>query len=740
MDTAFMLETADDKLTFDAASGRLTSFRSKAAPEQEFITSAPEHPVFIIQYLDADREYRQVDSLDASETQIECGKSGDETILSMKFAQVGGFDLDVTATVRASKSRPLSRWNIAVRNAAGLEIVAVQYPFVVCSYELGGRHGSETLLVTDRYGRLIHEPKPPLLGPDCPRYWQLGPHDLSHNHYPGRQFAQIQAYYNDRAGLYFACEDAEGNIKRFGCPHRAPGFRIGVAHIGDWPTDGERTLEYDTVLGSFVGDWYQAAEMYRDWTLKQKWAIPLHKRDDVPSWLLDSPPHLYLSLQGQNDFGPTDINEKFQPYEKIVPYVERVADRVDSPVVVVVASWENNGPWIFPDCFPPVGGDSAFADFAKTCRERGWRIGSFGNGTRWVLEHYWSDYDGRQFMDEHDGQKSLCRLPDGTFWRENWDSNWRHSLLQCAGTEMTRDLATDAVRRIIGWGVESLQYLDQNCGAATFACFSPDHEHPTTPGKWMPRKMKQLVSEFHAVARELGETEVVQAVEMSVNECCLPLFQQVDLRLGPPGDRGGPKGALEVVPLYPFLVHECIVTTGGLAPGPEPEDEQIYGAVNCVYGLIPGGVLTGEDESTHELITGFDCWEPRIDHNDDAHEMIRTVTALRRGPGKDFLVYGRMMVPADVQGIKMVTRKHSSKRLPGVFHAAWQSPDGRFAVVLANWTRRGQKVSIKDPRLGDKVTVHTSGRRRTRTVQETESGSLTVSVPPLGCLLAVASD
>ena len=55
---------------------------------------------------------------------------------------------------------------------------------------------------------------------------------------------------------------------------------------------GERQLEYEVVLGSFEGDWYAAAERYRQWSHRQPWAgRPLHRRRDVPGWLLDSPPH-----------------------------------------------------------------------------------------------------------------------------------------------------------------------------------------------------------------------------------------------------------------------------------------------------------------------------------------------------------------------------------------------------------------------------------------------------------------
>ena len=114
---------------------------------------------------------------------------------------------------------------------------------------------------------------------------------MTARHYPGGTFAQFLAYYNEQAGLYLACEDTAANVKMIMPVHREPGMRLGMAHIGDWPSTGERTLEYDVVLGTFTGDWYAAADLYRQWALQQPWATPLQRRTDVPAWLLDSPPY-----------------------------------------------------------------------------------------------------------------------------------------------------------------------------------------------------------------------------------------------------------------------------------------------------------------------------------------------------------------------------------------------------------------------------------------------------------------
>ena len=116
-------------------------------------------------------------------------------------------------------------------------------------------------------------------------------------------------------------------------------------------------MGYEVVLQTFKGDWYEAAGIYRDWSRKQKWAaLPLHQRTDVPDWLLDSPPHIIIRMQGQVDHGPGEPNKEFLPYPKLVPLLEKVSKQIEAPLVGVVMAWEKPGPWVYPNSLPPVGG------------------------------------------------------------------------------------------------------------------------------------------------------------------------------------------------------------------------------------------------------------------------------------------------------------------------------------------------------------------------------------------------
>jgi hypothetical protein len=731
------IENTNHRLQFDRNSGRLASFRAKAAPDQEFIVSAGDVPAFVIQYLTADREFRQVTSGAAKQVSLQ---SADGT-LTFVYSGLGDMDLAATATVRMASCDPSSYWSISIHNGANLLITDVQFPFVTMRYQLAGKPGSEALLRPFGTGRFWQAPRPQDLEPDSPHAWQFRPENGDTSHYPGLTFAQFLSYYNDAAGVYISCHDASGGIKLIKPVHSAAGgIRLGFAHVGDWPESGDRELGYNVALQAFQGDWYDAASLYRDWSLKQSWgAAPLHKRKDVPDWLLESPPHIIVRIQGQLDAGPAEPNRAFLPYPKIVPFLEAISKRIDSPLVAVIMAWERPGPWIYPDCFPPAGGDDSLSEFTRLARERGWHVGSFCNGTRWVTHHFWSGYNGEQYLKEQQGEKTICRTHDQELWRENWAVDWRPSYACCLAVSKTREIADDFVRRLIGDGLDWVQFLDQNVGCSTFPCYADDHGHPRLPGKWMNGAMQSLLASFQQIASEAetrsqGERKFVFSVESPPNEFFMSNFQVCDQRVEPPGH--GAYGR-QFFPLYSFLYHEFVVMQGGFGAGPEPYHMPIRSACNLVMGEIPGAVVTGDGSLLNRDTFNWAPWSPAVGSNEDSLAMLRSTAALRRAKGRDYLVFGRMQRPSDITGIRVIHWEDNRQvhKIPAVFHSAWESPNSRFGVVLANWTTEAHVVAVADQRLGNKVTESISQHDISTSLRGVEKGKLSVSLPPLSCAL-----
>lgn len=739
-----LLETANHSLEFKPDTGQLVSFRSCHAPDQEFILAQANDPVFVIQYLDAERHFCQIASLQAENILYR----QDDSTLIFSFQQLSGLDLDAKVTIRAGREESYSFWSFKLSNQADLLITDVQFPFVVMPYQLNGARESEKLLWPIAAGKLISAPKPYQLEPDSPHAWQMRPENGAVLHYPGFTTAQFLTYFNDRAGLYLACYDNQGLVKQIKPVHHEPGLRLGISHVGDFPTRGSRTLEYDTVMTSFTGDWYTAAELYRDWSGGQHWAQrPLHQRDDVPEWLLDSPPHIILRIQGELDLGPPKPNMEFLPYIRTIPLLDAVSQKIESAIVPVIMSWERAGPWVYPDCFPPAGGADSLREFTATVRLRNWHVGTFCNGTRWVIGHFWSGYDGQNFFDSHHGADSVSRTHMGALWQEQWDATWRPSYAGCLGTSLTRDTADDFLRTVIDdYGLDWVQFLDQNVGCATFPCFAQDHEHPQVPGHWMTDKMHALVDIFktrEANARTNDPSrQIVFSVEGPPNEYFMPHFQICDIRVVPPGMRAEHSLWWDWVPLYHFLYHEYILIQGGFGHGADPYHLAMRNAYNFVVGEIPGAVIKGNGDLLNVDSPGINWapWDIQVGSNDAALEMLRTTTALRRGVARDFLVFGKMLAPSRVEHIKTISWQYEgrSHNIPAVFHCAWQAPDGRVGVVLANWTSDPQRVRLSDVRLGANVTQYVSGEMLERKSRRIHGNAISLKLPQLSCALVEA--
>jgi hypothetical protein len=235
------LNNRNHRIELDRDTGLLLSVRAAAAPRQEFVESGDPR-VFVIQYLDKDKAFRQIASSAAGSISVS-GSSSE--MFRAEFRALGGLDLDAEVTVKTSPAEDVSRWSITVHNRSGILITDVQFPFIVVRYNLGGQPGSEALLQPFSVGRLYRAPEPSQMQPDSPFAWQFRPENGDSGHYPGVTFAQFLAYYNDRGGIYVACEDASGAIKLIKPVHCGAGIRLGFAHVGDWPVNGSRQLGYD---------------------------------------------------------------------------------------------------------------------------------------------------------------------------------------------------------------------------------------------------------------------------------------------------------------------------------------------------------------------------------------------------------------------------------------------------------------------------------------------------------------
>ena len=468
-------------------------------------------------------------------------------------------------------------------------------------------------------------------------------------------------------------------------------------------------------------------------------------REDVPAWLLNSPMPVVIRAAGVVDDGPADPNPEFVPYERALPALDALAEATGGPLMPILMGWEREGPWVYPESLPPIGGSASFAAFTAAARERGWHAGTFCDGTRWVVGHRFSGYDGRDHFVAAGGPQSVTRTASGEPWAENWDADWRPSHPACLAVDRTREIAREYVATLAGeLGLDMIQFFDQNLGGTTFPCYAEDHPHPSVPGPWMTSEMTAFMGEVHdtavaaaATSRAGGTTPgagptVAISVESAPAEVHLGSIQLCDIRAVVEGHRATDPLWDGAVPLFHFLYHELLPIQGGFGWAPEPHHVALRNAWNLVIGELPGGVLTPSGRLLDRDTVNWAPWDAPVEDADAGLAVLRHGLALRRGAGRDHLVFGRMERTARVRGIPIVRWTHEGRphAIPSLVHRTWRAPDGRLALVAANWTGRTVRFTVEDPRFAGGTWI-VAGERVTRT--GIQPGPTPLALPAFGC-------
>ena len=145
------------------------------------------------------------------------------------------------------------------------------------------------------------------------------------------------------------------------------------------------------------------------------------------------------------------------------------------------------------------------------------------------------------------------------------------------------------------------------------------------------------------------------------------------------------------------------------------------------------GTMLSRGETNHWWMP----WKPEVGDNESTLAMLKSVSNLRRGNAKEYLVYGRMQRPAEITGIKTVHWESDGqvRNIPAVLHSAWGTHTGKFAIVLANWTQEPQSLTISDARLGEQVVPTLSTEEIKTRAPIPNDSRLALTLPPLSCML-----
>lgn len=660
---------ANDKveIQFDPDSGSMRSLMDRRNGHN-FIEQTNRRPLWTIFLRDA-----ATTAVSPSDASIFRWKSAREQ-MELTWEIAGEVGLRVTAIVGLKNGHPASEWRIRVEGLADREIESIRFPIVGSI----ARQDDESMAIPVWMGEAARTPRAALKGRR--REWE----------YPGSLSLQCVAYYRQGGpGLYVSSDDTSALGKRFAVEGSEEGeLALEAIHVPNERDirDGVYETPYDVEVHLFEGDWFTAAESYRDWALLQQWAEDSRLANgSVPGWVSNT--GLWVWNRGRS--------------QGVLEPAAALQEAVGLPVSVFWHWWHGCAYDVgFPEYFPPREGAASFVNAMNAAHERGLHGIVYMNQRLWgMTTESWTAENAERFA---------VKGPNGAIRPEVYNTFTKSPCVaMCMGTSFWRDkyasLATTASR---DYGVDGI-YMDQAC--LSLPCYDAAHGHPLGGGNYW-------IDGFRSLTRDIrGKND---GIALAGEGCGEPWLAYLDLMLTLQVSKerySGPND-WEPIPFFQAVYGGKAIFYGNYSSLTMPPYDELWPGEFAPKEPLK---LLDRKFSTQfrlEQARAF-AWglQPTIanfqpEHLKERESEMRFVIKLARLRRKalKYLQYGTMLRPPVIaspriefdlsrlsiyagqqEGLKEFRASH-----PAVLASAWRAADGSVGIVLVNVSAEDQTLTL----------------------------------------------
>ncbi len=621
--------------------GCITSYKVNG---RELLAEQKKYSAIMIKLIDSDGEYVRIYSDKVN--------SAEKTEDGYKFTykNIGGLAFDAETVIKYSEDSPFIYMTMNYDNNTGFTVEFVNFGSFTVPRNLKADGGDGEIFWPSAEGGVIQDANlrnfyqsTTYTEPDYDVHGFRGP-------YPGVTAMQFMAYYTKDGGMYLAAHDNQRKVKIFEYHIVDEGIRLeNFLFPGDSAVHYE--FEYDIVLGAMHGDWYAAADIYREW-IEESGLLPVKSRENenVSKWMDESPVIFVYPVRGEKDTGDMTPNCYFPFYDGL-KYVYELGEKVDSKFMAVMMHWEGTAPWAPPFAWPPFGGEEGFEKAVDKLHSDGNYIGIYASGIGWTTYAcLHPEYKTDHLYRELEIEKYLSRTPKQTIEPCNVIGppiKEGHNI--CPANDFVKDTAVEEILKAAKAGVDYYQYFDQNLGGQACFCYSKEHNHAPSPGKWMSDEMETIFKRANKELREMG-SDMAIGCETAASEAFIGDLTFNDLRYNYFAYFG------KSVQAYNYVLHEYInnfMGNGETVYKVDYEKSPDCLAFRLGYNFTNGNLLSLTLGKNGNLVWGWgvDWCEPAPKNQEGILAFVKNLNAWRKGIGKNFLRYGRMKKPCEVLGI-----------------------------------------------------------------------------------------
>jgi hypothetical protein len=531
--------------------------------------------------------------------------------------------ITVRVTARLEAGSDQLELHASAENRGDRTILALRYPAIQGIGTLSGDGTGDRLLHSNMMGAVFFDPfhlfdgKSPVAaarGLTAARY---------PNGFLGSPLQMMSYYAEQRGGFYIACHDRDGADKdlNFFKSSDDKSLVCEVAHIQDDARQGKSLAAgYPVVIAALSrGTWYEAAERYRAWAIRQSWCRRGTRRDriaagDSSRWLLES----------------TGVVGAWWPFRNDIRADILRTRRLYGAPLLHLELWWSHGP------------------SHQAARSDGDRFGPF--------YFPFLALKGRETFQTH---RQDAIVPSATPISPDWiamcpaQPGWRkvvcESAEDMAGTQPLRHHQIWVSENRTGCLADCLYYDIGPCAGVPTGCYASAHTHPPGAGARITQAYVSLFEESGRRASRARDAYVPVGTEC-VSEPfigCLDFYYARNAGFNPDMETFPyvrdlswlPDGRMEIVPLFPFVYHEHgPVAVQGIYPVDPwvvPEAEPFFSWAEA-RTVLWGGLIVTFPVPTHPAPS-----EARTRY-------LRSLVAARTGFAREFLAYGRMQRSPDI--------------------------------------------------------------------------------------------
>lgn len=603
-------------------------------------------------------------------------------------------NITVTISINVPSGSKLSYWHIVIDNRENGVIEKIGFPLIFGVGQISDEKTGDYLVMPQGPGILCKNPQlnlKPGVG-------------LGGVYYPSEHFnMQFMAYYAKQVnkGLYLADYDSSGTfVKYFSAVNRQGRYlEVFNEHVPEFHSNTKVVLPYPVVVGVFEGDWWDAAQLYKNWAAKQWWAAQgtIAERDDIPLWLKRTG----IMADVYTRFWCRNSTTWSGPFSNLPKIAEAMKQYYDSAPLLWWRGWEKHGFGMAPpEYLPPTEGWNSFKNAINETHVKGGRICvlpltscySF-NATGWqdFIPHAPRDYEGKLYI---------------SCWEiiNNTGLATRQAAFVVSPGEYWCNRVLQMVTELVSAGVDIVQ-LDANPLRPFIDWFGS--EGHVGGGTWWAEGLTTMLTKIRREVKQLNLESALSGEFYS--EPYIPFLDAVN---EPSNIADNPlvfssgesyNSTLNTyIPLWHTVYHEYQIMYSHIAliyKENVPSEKLYYLrslAMVLVWGEIPVIAMDPPGTGRPDDLTLYDT---------KMMEYTRRIVQARTTYAYPYLVEGKMLRQLELRGIPLVKIPgvkqvpYSGAEIPafiwpGVMTSAWEAPDGSIGIILTSICDSQVNVSI----------------------------------------------